>query len=230
LQARREALARRLLGGASVRPPAPSVAPPSVPNRFRYSSSADAVDALKRRYEERIDSATANQAKKYVKAAEDALSKNDIVAAASSLHIATKFAPEDVGLAMRYQEVRNQADKLLCESYAKQAAYEERGQRWAEAAKNWQKVAKIRVTDPQAHARAAHCLHLSTDGDLHQAAEHARTAVAAEPTVVGHHMTLAEIYLKASKMASAKRAAETGLALDPKNVVLLGIVKKATKT
>jgi len=30
-------------------------------------------------------------------------------------------------------------------------------------------------------------------------------------------------------MASAKRAAETGLVLEPKNAVLLGIVKKATK-
>ena len=233
LQARREALARRLLGGNSVRPPSTaggSAPPPSMANPMRYSNSGDAVDALRRRYEERIDNATANQAKKYIKAAEDAISKNDIVAAASSLHIATKFSPDDTALAMRYQEVRNEADALLCESYAKQAAYEERGHHWPEAAKNWQKVAKIRVTDPHAHARAAHCLLMSTNGDLHQAAEHAKIAVAAEPQDLTHHVTMADIYLKAGKTASAKRAAETGLALDPKNVVLLGIVKKATKT
>jgi Tfp pilus assembly protein PilF len=91
-------------------------------------------------------------------------------------------------------------------------------------------VAKVRMTDPHAHERAAYCLFMAPDGDLHQAVEHARAAVGAEPTVVGHHVTMAEIYLKAGKSASAKRAAETGLALEPTNVVLLGIVKKATKT
>jgi len=232
LQARREALAKRLLGGNSVRPPSTSgsVPPPSMPSPMRYSNSSDAVDALKRRYEERIDNATASQAKKYIKAAEDAISKNDIVAAASSLHIATKFSPEDAGLAMRYQEIRNQADHLLCDSYSKQAIYEERGHHWPEAAKNWQKVAKIKVTDPHAHERAAYCLLMAPNGDLHQAAEHAKVAVAAQPQNVTAHVTMADIYLKAGKTASAKRAAETGLALDPKNVVLLGIVKKATKT
>ena len=232
IQARREVLAKRLLGGNSVRPASASAsaAPPPVPSPLRYSNTGDAVEALKRRYEERIDNATANQARKYIKAAEDALAKNDTVAAASSLHIATKFAPDDVALAMRYQEVRNEADKLLCESYAKQAVYEERSHHWPEAAKNWQKVAKIRVTDARAHERAAHCLFMSPTGDLHQAAEHGKLAVAAEPNEIGHHVTMAEIYLKADKMASAKRAAETGLALDSKNVLLLGIVKKATKT
>ena len=232
LQARREALARRLLGGNSVRPPSASgsMPPPSVPNPMRYVSSSDAVDALNRRYEERVDNATANQAKKYIKAAEDSIAKNDIVAAASSLHIATKFSPDDAALAMRYQEIRNQADALLCESYSKQAVYEERGHHWPEAAKNWQKVAKIRVTDTHAHGRAARCLLMSPNGDLHQAAEHAKVAVAAEPQDITHHVTMADIYLKAGKTASAKRAADTGLALEPKNVVLLGIVKKATKT
>ena len=71
---------------------------------------------------------------------------------------------------------------------------------------------------------------MAPNGDLHQAAEHAKVAVGAEPQDLTHHVTMADIYLKAGKTASAKRAAETGLALDPKNVVLLGIVKKATKT
>ncbi len=228
LQARRESLAKRLLGGNSLRPP--QSIPPEAPSPLRYSNSGDAVEALKRRYEERIDNATANQAKKYLKAAEDSLSKNDVVAAASSLHIATKFAPDDVALAMRYQEVRNLADKLLCDSYVKQATYEERSHHWPEAARTWQKVTKIKVGDPKSNERAAHCLLKIENGDLHQAAEHAKVAVTAEPAVLEHHITLAEIYFKAGKTASAKRTAETGLALDPRNVSLLGIVKKSTKT
>lgn len=230
LQARREALAKRLLGGQSARPVAASGPPIEVPNPRRFSSSGDAVDALKRRYEERVDNATAAQAQRYVKAAEDALSKNDVVAAASSMNIATKFAPDDVALAMRYQEIKNQADKILCESYAKQATYEERSRHWTEAARNWQKVCRFRAGDAAANHHAAKCLLHADDGDLHHAAEHAKVAVAGSPMLAEYHATLAEIYLKAGLVASAKRAAETGLHLDAKHVGLLGIQKKATNT
>lgn len=233
LQARREALAKRLLGGAprpSLSPPAGSTPPASdAPNPLRYSSSGDAIDALKRRYEERIENATHAQSQKYVRAAEDSLSKNDYVAAASSLHIATKFAPDDTALAMRYQEVKNEADKLLCDSYVKQASYEEKSQHWPEAARSWQKVCKIKVGQPQPNAHAALCLLRMEHADLHVAAEHAKIAVTAEPGVVEHHVTLAEIYLKAGLTASARRAAETGLQIDPKHPSLLAVAKKATK-
>jgi curved DNA-binding protein CbpA len=229
LQARREALAKRLLGGQSSRPAAQTSPPVELPNPLRYTNSGDAVDALKRRYEERIENATLAQSRKYVAAAETALSKNDLVAAASSLHIATRFAPDDAALAVRYQEVKNQADKLLCESYIKQATYEQRAQHWPEAARTWQKVAKIKVGDVNANAQAAKCLLRAENGDMHQAAEHAKLAVLAEPAMPEHHAILAEIYAKAGLTASARRAAETGLALDPKNAVLLALTKRMAK-
>jgi tetratricopeptide (TPR) repeat protein len=229
LQARREVLAKRLLGGNSVRPQKASNPDPSDrPNPLRYSNSADAMDALKRRYHERIDNATLAQAKKYIDAAEEALSRKDIVQAASMFSIAVKFAPEDAALAMRYQEIKNDADRLLCDSYQKQAIYEERQQHWQEAARSWQKVARIKPEDPRAQDRAAHAL-LRSEGDLHEAAEHAKAAVAAAPDEVTYHVTLAEIYVKAGLAASAKRAAEAGLQVEPKNSTLLQIVKRASK-
>ena len=228
LKARREVLARRLLGG-SVRPPSASSAPPQeAPNPLRYSNSADAMEALRRRYEDRIESAHSAQARKYSQAAEDSLAKNDVVAAASALSLAVKYAPNDTALAMRFQEIKNQADAILVDSYTKQGQYEERQERWAEAARSWQKIAKLRPLDARAHDRVASCV-TKADGDLHEAAEHAKKAVAAEPSVVAYHLTLAEVYLKAGLFASARRAAETGLAVDPKHAGLNAILKRTGK-
>lgn len=231
LQARREALARRLTGGAGPRPSATAAtkAPSIRPDPLRYSSPNDAVDALKRRYEQKIEHATQAQAQKYVAAAEEALAKNDLVSAASSLSFAVRFAPDDVGLAMRYQEIKNQADKILCESYQKQAVYEERAQHWPEAARNWQKVAKIKLDDAHAHERAAHALLRCPEPDLHQAAEHAKQAIMLAPQAIGNHLTLVEIYTKAGLTASARRAAEAAEKIDPKNVKLQDLLKKIGK-
>lgn len=229
LQARRQALARRLTGGASMRP-APATKPPSNrPDPLRYSNPNDAVDALKRRYEQRIEHATLAQAQKYVAAAEEALSRNDLVAAASSLSFAVKFAPDDVSLAMRYQEVKNDADRILCESYQKQAVYEERAQHWPEAARNWQKVAKIKSDDARAHERAAHAMVRMPEPDLHQAAEHAKTAISIAPEAMDNHLTLVEVYVKAGLGASARRAAEAAEKVDPKNAKLQELIKKIGK-
>lgn len=230
LQARREALARRLLGGTGRAPSAvarPSATPEPV-NPHKYASSADAVDALKRRYEERLDQANAAQIRRYADAAEQALAKNDLANAASALSLAVKFAPNDVALAMRYQEIKNKADVLLAESYIKQAGYEERQQRWPEAARSWARVARIRPEDARAQDRTAHCL-LQAAGDMHEAAEHAKRAVALEPGTALYHVTLAEVYAKAGLTASARRAAETGLAVDPKNASLLAVLKRVGK-
>lgn len=230
LQARREALARRLTGGAGRPQTQPQPKPPSNrPDPLRYSNPNDAMDALKRRYEARIEHATQAQANKYVAAAEEALAKNDLVAAASALSIAVKFAPEDTALAMRYQETKNRADLILCDSYEKQAVYEERAQHWPEAAKNWQKVAKIKSSEPRFHERAAHAMVRCPEPDLHQAAEHAKQAIALAPSDINGHIALLEAYTKAGLSASAKRALEAAEKLDAKNPKLVELAKKIGK-
>lgn len=220
LQARREALARRLLGGKSIKPP------PAAPNPQKYTNSADAVDALKRRYEARVEDATAAQARKYSTAGEEALAKNDLVAAASAFGIALKFTPNDTELAARHAEVKERADSQLVESYTKQATYEEKNGHYLEAAKTWQKVIKLRPNDVRARQGAANSLLRAPEGDMHEAAEHAKRAVALEPTAVAHHVTLAEIYTKAGLVASAKKAAEIGLQHAPDHKALLAIAKQ----
>ncbi|MCA9583905.1 MAG: DnaJ domain-containing protein [Myxococcales bacterium] len=229
LQARRSALAARLRGGrptqASSTPTTP--AEPAADPR-RYASASDAVDALKRRYEDRLSSAGQAQARKYTDAAEEALSRNDIVAASSALSIAVKYAPEDVALAMRFQEVKNQADALLSESYTKQAQYEERSEHYIEAARSWERVAKLKPDDPMANDRAAACM-VRASGDLHAAADYAKKAIALQPEVSAYRATLATVYLEAGLYTAARREAEAGLELEPKDPTLTALLKKAQK-
>jgi curved DNA-binding protein CbpA len=226
LQRRREALARRLKGGTrpSFRPRAPEA--PS--NPLRIPTPQDAMDALKRRYHERIEGATQAQAQRHIEAANAALAKEDYAAAATSLNIATEFAPNDTALLARAQEVRKKADGILAESYLKQAKYEERQGHWLEAGRSWQKLAKIR-NDAESHERAARALLQSAEGDLHQIADHARKAIMLEPQEVTHHVTLVEVYLKAGLLASARRAAETATALDPNHEPLQNVLKRFPK-
>jgi len=231
IQARKEVLARRLLGGsgASVRAKMESRPPLERPDPRRYANPQDAMDALKRRYEDRIESATVAQSRKYILAGEEALAKKDVVAAASAFSIAAKFAPDDAALAMRYHEVKNEADKLLSASYAKQAVYEEKEGHWPEAAKNWQKIAKIEILDARAQERAANALLHCKDADLHQAAEHAKKAIAVEPQNIAYYVTLAEVYVKAGLTASARRALEVAMNLDPKHAGIVALQKRVGK-
>lgn len=229
LQARREALARRLLGGAGARSPQQAPKPSLPPNPLQRQSSQDAMDALRRRYEQRIENATIAQAKKYVTAADEALEKNDVVAAASSLAIAIKFAPDDPVIAARYKELKAEADRTLCESYTKQAEYEERQHHWTEAARSWVKVAKLNPTDAKATGKAALCIFRSPEGDLHEASEYAKQAVALDPSVVENHVLLADIYIKAGKMASARRAYEMAEKVDPKSPAVQALAKRLQK-
>jgi curved DNA-binding protein CbpA len=224
LQRRKDALARRLTGGN--RPFQVPSQPAEKPNPLRFSSSQDAIGALKRRYEDRVETATQAHAQRYVQAAEDALAKNDLVAASSALNIAVKFAPDDVDLAIRAQEVKNLAEKMLSESYQKQAIYEEREGHWTEAARSWQKVARLKNDDATIHERAANAILRSAEGDLHAAAEHAKQAITLEPSAIGNHITLVEVYLKAGLTASARRAADAANALDPKNAALQAVMKR----
>lgn len=223
IAARKAALAARLRAGA--RPVAPPPKAPEHASPLKYASSQDAMDALKRRYEQRIEHATQAHAQRYVQSAEDALAKNDLVSAATSLSIASKFAPEDVELANRAREVKARADQTLCESYLKQAQYEEKQRHWNEAARSWLKVAKIK-DDAPSHERAANAILRSDDPDLREAAEHAKRAISKVPSDVGNHVTLIEIYLAAGLSTSAKRAAEAAYTLSPKDERVLVLIKR----
>src|SRR5262249_49363773 len=136
----REALARKLTGGAPRSAPAAKTSVPAA--TVTYADPQNAVDALKRRYEDRRVEGSKAQAKKYRDAGDAAKAKNDPVSAASAYKIAAGFLPEDVELQTLAARAQELADRILADNYLKQAQYEERSAHWPEAARSWAKVAK----------------------------------------------------------------------------------------
>jgi curved DNA-binding protein CbpA len=177
--ARRDALARRLLGGrgaasSSAPPPRISVVPPPTP------SVAEAMEALRRRYEERLARAKAAQARRYAANGEAAIAKGDAVSAANAFRVALSLSPTDPGLEKLAQQAQAKADAVLSETYARQAAYEEKTGQWAGAARSWTRVCKARPSDADAQAHAANAI-VKAGGDLHEAGRLAERACALEP-------------------------------------------------
>jgi curved DNA-binding protein CbpA len=222
---RRDALARRLLGGRpgnmSTSPPAgrgPSIAPSG-------SSTADAMAALRRRYEERVTLAKGVEARKYVKNAEAALATNDPVAAANALRIALTLSPEDPDLQRRAQEAQTKADVLLSETYLRQARYEEKSEQWDQAARSWARVCKGRPADALAHERAAYAL-VKSGGDLHEASRFAKRACELDGDNAPFRVTLAIVYQAAGLGLNARRELERAAQLAPQDDTIRLMLKK----
>jgi hypothetical protein len=220
---RREMLARRLTGNGA-RPPAPAPVVPPV----TYAKPADAVDALRRRYEERLLAAKTSQAKKYAESGMAARAKGDIVAAANALRVAVTFDENNAQLKAAYAEAQRASDQLLAEQYAKQADYEEKSERWADAARSWQRVARAKENDARAHERAAHCL-VKADGNLHEASKLAQRAVQLSPKSAHARVVLANVYLAAGLGKNAKRELEAALLLAPNDAGIATLLKRIGK-
>jgi curved DNA-binding protein CbpA len=253
--ARRDALARRLLGGrghamsgapptapAAARPPAAARAPagatpPAAPGgagaagpaRPAPTSAADAMGALRRRYEERVTQAKSAQARKYIASGEEALAKGDAVSAANAFRVAMTLAPEDPVLARSAQEAQARADAILSETYARQAVYEEKNNQWTEAARSWLRVTRARPGDAPSHERAANAL-VKASGDLHEAARVAKAACTLEPSNAPFRVTLANVYLAAGLLLNARRELETAAQLAPHDGTIQAMLRRMGKS
>jgi tetratricopeptide (TPR) repeat protein len=226
--ARREALARRLLAGRA--PPRMSQPPPrNTPTPPPLPSAAEAVGALRRRYEDRVAAAKSVMTKRYVEAGEAALKAGDVVAAANSFRIASTLAPDDAVLATRARDVQVKADAMLAETYSRQGAYEEKNQQWAEAARSWARVCRSRPDDAKAHDRAANAL-LKGDGDMHEAGRLAQRACMLEPTNARYRITLASVYQAAGLALNARRELDTAAQLAPQDDTIQAMIRRAGKS
>jgi curved DNA-binding protein CbpA len=240
-QAAREALARKLLGGAGAGRPSsmglsaarPSSVPGATAGPGRPSQASipaqmnpkDAVDALKRRYEATITDSRSAQVQKYKKNAEELIAKGDYAAGLNSLRVALSFDPDNAELYALTMQTQKQADEILSVNYEKQARYEEKADNWREAARSWAKVARARPNDANAHERAANALFRG-GGNMREASELAKRAVTLEPQNPMHRATLASVYIAGGMMLNAKREIDAALVIAPTHPAVLHAARR----
>ena len=217
-QARRDALARRLLGGRPSAPPPAEEAP---------KASAD-PDALRRHYERKVSAIREHMAKEHVAHAEKSVASKDWVAATSAYRLALQVNPDDPELRRALAEAQYEANQVLAEAYRKQASYEEKSGKLEEAARSWERVARALPDEPAAHGSAALCL-LRAGTDLRNAAVLAQRAIALDPGAVKYRLVLAEIYLTAGLTLNAKRELEAAARLAPGDASIEALLKKAAR-
>jgi curved DNA-binding protein CbpA len=215
---RRRALARKL--GRPVATGSSSDSTPSLNEEEQRQKLADegalrqewAADALKRRYQDRVQAARDRQIEVYTKAAKQALDKRDHVGAANALRIAVSLAPNDTALQDQLNEVSGKAKHELSASYIEQAEYEERDEKWLAAAKSYGR-ALVGRPEAKIYDKLASCL-LSGEGNLREAGDAAKRAVMMQPENARYRVTLARFYVKAGMKQSAEgelsRAATLG--------------------
>lgn len=224
----RDVFARRLLGNrpAPVPPRAPSSGPmQAAPPAYRQST-AEAMDALRRRYEERVVHAREAHSKKYREQGEAAMREGDAVAAANAFRVAADLSPADAELQRAAEEATRAADRVLGEGYVKQAEYEEKSKDYAAAARSWIKAARAMSDNARAHERAAVTL-LKIEGRLHEASQYARQAVAMAPSEPRYRITLAYVYLAANLQLNARRELEAAMQLGKGDATIEQSVKRA---
>jgi curved DNA-binding protein CbpA len=231
MRARREAFAARISGGRMSRvPPPPSTEPPvrqSVPP-VPPVSAAQAGEALRRHVAERKDAARRAQIKKYVDAAQRAQEQGDPAAAANAYQLALQLSPEDPDLVRAHVQAQASATSLLADSYLQQARYEERAERWREAARSYTRAADGMLEDADVQSKAAETM-LKANLDMRKAAEYAKRATGLNPKNPNYHVILGKIYLAAGLLLNGRRELELAAELAPNDATIARLVEAVRK-
>ena len=209
-QERRQALASALRRGPSGRPGGANVGATQVSTPDLRAASRD---ALKQLYEVRIHGAKQAKLKSHLQTAQDAMTRNDPIAACQALKLAQQLAPEDVAIAGHLAAVQGQANTVLADRLLEQAKYEERHEHFVAASRNYAHAATTRPT-AELWEKAARCA-LQAKADLRFAAEMTKNAIELSSPRADLHVLLAEIYLEARLLASALAELDRAARLAP---------------
>jgi curved DNA-binding protein CbpA len=212
-RARREALARKLGVTRSSAPPRSMSSPGfSAPSTSQASIQAAARE-LKRRHELIAGDGRKSQARRYVEAANESLKTNP-AAAANALRLALTIDPENPEIIALHREAAQLAAVALADGYLKAGDYESRNGQWLEAARSYTRAAAGMPEDASVMQKAAHAL-LKSAGDMHQAVDFAKKAVALGPKRIEARLTLIEVYIAAGLPLAAKRELDQARQIAP---------------
>lgn len=199
-KARREALARRLLGGSSKRMAAVK---PSTPTMPAVQASVPLATPTPRQVG--VDTLIAS--------ARSAANAGDLAAASTRARLAAKIDPR---FAAEADELTRRAQAAMADGYTKQARFEESEERWVAAALSWSKANAGKPNDPVIAERAANALRLAK-GDLHKAVRLAELAARMRANDIGFRLTLGEVYADAGLLKRARSELDVALRLDPRD-------------
>jgi roadblock/LC7 domain-containing protein len=140
--------------------------------------------------------------------AEQAHAAGKLAEAGKHLQLLTAMTFEDAKIRARVAQLKTQVSRALAVDFEKQAAYEEKQQRWALAARSWLRVAEGRPKDSLPLQRAALAQMQVPGVDLKQPLELAKRAVELSDGDPEAHRTLARVYVAAGMQANARRELE----------------------
>ena len=167
--------------------------------------------------------------KEHLATAEAAKTSSDWISASNAYRLALQVIPDDAAIQELLAEVQVKANSMLAESYRKQASYEEKSGRSAEASRSWQRVARAVPDDAEAHGRAAACM-LRAGIDLRTAATLAPSAPSrSSPPSSSIVSPSARRYLAAGLSLNATRELEAAARLAPDDANIEALLKRAGK-
>ncbi len=227
-RARREALAARLGVARASRPPTRRSTPPPPAEAPKSLPPEQAAEDLRRRLHDRQEAARRQQVNRYVEMATAATERKDPAAAANAYRMALALTPEDQVLQQAFKEAEAEAATLLADGYLKQGAYEEKADRWKEAALSYLRAAEGMKDNADVQHRASVAM-LRADMDLRRAADYASRAIALAPTVAKYRATLGQIYISAGMPNNARRELEAAAELAPGDATIASLLKAVRK-
>jgi curved DNA-binding protein CbpA len=209
--------------------PAPAPPPPPPPSAPQSRPGASSPDPLLRMYADKQRRAVQERVDVFVRAAKEALERDDVIAAANHYRLAVQCS-DDPALGIALEKVDAKARVRVRDKSLAGARTAEQAGRWSEAAEKYARAYGAH-SEAWIAERAANALRL--DGtDLRRAAQLAEQAVLAEPQSVSYRVTLGEIYFAAGLVARAAGEAGRAMAIspnDPRANALSKLIAKAKR-
>ncbi len=204
----------------------PTVKPAPLPAPAPAPAPAPVSDPLRRMYADKQRQSVRDHLDVFVRAAKEALERDDVVAAASHYRLALQVS-DDPTLRAELEQVDAKARIRVRDKSLAGARAAEQGGRWGDAA-----TAYVKAYGAHSEAwiaeRAANAMR-QEGTDLRRAAQLAEQAVLAEPRNVAYRMTLGEICFDAGQLTRAAGEVERVLAITPSDPRAKALSKRIAK-